>query len=152
MDGGGGRCNIWPTCFGTDGPGNNLHLCKNTNGIRSKGTVVIIYDNAPGNSWLLGRVVDLPGSKALVCSVWVKTKKIIIQGPTTRLYLLLEERTEPVRNQSFSGCWTEGLYGAKITFEQRTTGLTHTLILVLQGGFHTTMDLSRQELMSCVWL
>ena len=53
--------------------------------------VVIIDDNAPRNSWLLGRVVKaFPGSKGLVRSVLVKTKSNIIQRPITKLCLLLE--------------------------------------------------------------
>ena len=53
--------------------------------------VVIIDDNAPRNSWLLGRVVKaLPGAKGLVRSVLVKTKTNIIQRPIMTLCLLDE--------------------------------------------------------------
>ena len=53
--------------------------------------VVIIDDNAPRNSWPLGRVVKtLPGPKGLVRSVLVKTKTNVIQRPITKLCLLLE--------------------------------------------------------------
>ena len=53
--------------------------------------VVIVDDNAPRNSWPLGRVVKtLPGPKGLVRSVLVKTKTNVIQRPITKLCLLLE--------------------------------------------------------------
>ncbi|XP_034081069.1 uncharacterized protein LOC117552007 [Gymnodraco acuticeps] len=53
--------------------------------------VVIIDENAPRNTWLLGRVVKtLPGSKGLVRSVLVKTKTSTIERPITKLCLLLE--------------------------------------------------------------
>lgn len=53
--------------------------------------VVIVDDNAPRNSWLMGRVVEaLPGAKGLVRSVMVKTKTNILQRPINKLCLLLE--------------------------------------------------------------
>lgn len=53
--------------------------------------VVIVDDNAPRNTWLLGRVVKaLAGSEGLTRSVLVKTKTSIIQRPITKLCLLLE--------------------------------------------------------------
>lgn len=52
---------------------------------------VFVDDNAPRNTWLLGRVVKaLPGSKGLIRNVLVKTKTSIIQRPINKLCLLLE--------------------------------------------------------------
>ncbi len=59
--------------------------------LRPKDPVVIVDDTAPGDSWLMGRVVKtLPGPKELVRSVMVKTKCTILQLPIYRLCLLLE--------------------------------------------------------------
>ena len=46
--------------------------------------VVIVDDTAPKNSWLMGRVVELPGAKGLVRSVMVKTKTNILQRPINK--------------------------------------------------------------------
>lgn len=60
------------------------------------GDVVLIVDqNAPRNSWRMGRIVDVfPDKVGLVRSVKVKTMTAILERPVTKLCLLLEADIE----------------------------------------------------------
>jgi transposase InsO family protein len=55
------------------------------------GDVVLVMDNLPRNSWMLGRVTDVHGDRhGLVRVVTVQTKTSSLQRPVNKLCLLLE--------------------------------------------------------------
>jgi hypothetical protein len=55
------------------------------------GDVVLVMDNLPRNSWMLGRVTDVHRDRhGLVIVVTVQTKTSSFQRPVNKLSLLLE--------------------------------------------------------------
>ena len=55
------------------------------------GDVVLIVDNTPRNTWLMGRVVQVfPDAHGFVRSVEVQTKYSIVRRPISKLCLIVE--------------------------------------------------------------